>query len=75
MGILLSLMTLFFGFGMEGVFGAAKEVPKNDLKSLPKAAPPEIHKADDAKMSATIEKACALLRRPPQFILIASIFR
>ena len=63
MGTLLSLMTILFGFGMGGVFGAAEETLKNDLKTRAKSAPAEIYKADEAKMTATIDKAWAYYKR------------
>lgn len=62
-GILLSLLTILFGFGMGGVFGAAEEMLKNDLKTRAKAAPLETYKSDEAKMAATIDKAWAYYKR------------
>ncbi|MEH0154944.1 hypothetical protein V6R21_12435 [Limibacter armeniacum] len=62
-GILMSMLTILFGFGMGGVFGAMEDDLKGYLKSEGKAALTEQYQGDEAKMNAVVSKSWAYFKR------------
>lgn len=62
-GVLLSLLTILFGFGLGGVFGAAEDSLKNDLKTRGQAVLATAYNNDPAKLTSTLDKAWAYYKR------------
>ncbi|GAA4837684.1 hypothetical protein [Algivirga pacifica] len=62
-GLILSLLTILFGFGMGGVFGAMEDDIKGHLKAEGQAALETVYKGDEAKMKATVSKSWSYFKR------------
>lgn len=62
-GVLLSLLTVLFGFGIGGVFGAMEDALKDDLKARAEVGLRTVYGGDTAKLTATVDKAWAYYKR------------
>jgi uncharacterized membrane protein YebE (DUF533 family) len=63
LGLLLCLLTVFFGFALGGAFGAAEDGLKADLKSRGEAVLASAYQNDPAKLTSTIDKAWSYYKR------------
>ncbi|MHB8879616.1 MAG: hypothetical protein ACYC8T_38470, partial [Myxococcaceae bacterium] len=62
-GAVLALVTILFGFGMGGVFGAFEAPLKGGLSARAAAAPPSIYAGDAAKMKSVVDKSWSYYKR------------
>jgi hypothetical protein len=62
-GLVLSLLTILFGFGLGGAFGAAEDSLKQRLRDGASGAKDTIYAGDEAKMNAVVDKSWAYLKR------------
>lgn len=62
-GVLLSLLTLFFGFALGGVFGGAEDWLKGDLKSRGEAVLDTAYNGDLAAMAKVTDKSWVYYKR------------
>ena len=62
-GIVFSLLTLLYGFGLGGVFGAFEDNIKGHLKDEAKRVLDSAYKSDEAKMSQIIDKSWTYFKR------------
>ncbi|MGQ3685833.1 MAG: hypothetical protein ACUBOA_12640 [Candidatus Loosdrechtia sp.] len=63
LGILLSLVTLFYGFGMGAVFGISEDRIKESLKASAREVYDTVYKGNTAEMSKTTDKSWAYFKR------------
>lgn len=62
-GALLALLTVLFGFGLGGVFGAFEGPLKADLVAGAEAVKETAYKGDAAKMKAVVDKSWSYYKR------------
>jgi hypothetical protein len=62
-GLMLSLLTIFFGFGVGGLFGAIEDTLKGRLQSNADAAAESVYGGDEAKKKAVVDKSWSYLKR------------
>ena len=62
-GLLLALLTLCFGFGMGGAFGAIEDSMKDGLSSSAEAVLDTVYAGDRAKMDAVVKKSWVYYKR------------
>lgn len=62
-GIVLSLITLLFGFGLGGAFGAFEDGIKGSLKSSAEAVKGSVYEGDEAAMGKITSKAWTYYKR------------
>ncbi len=62
-GTLLALITLLWGFGMGGVFGAFEHGIKDHLSAAAEAAAPGVYGGDEAKKKKVTAKAWVYFKR------------
>ena len=62
-GILLSLLTLLFGFILGGLFGAVEDKIKGHLKDDAQAVFDTVYKGDSVKMKKVTDKSWVYLKR------------
>lgn len=62
-GIVLSLLAVFFGFMLGGLFGGLEESLKGDLKSRAETALESAYGGDRTKLTATVDKAWVYYQR------------
>jgi hypothetical protein len=62
-GLLLAVLTLCFGFGMGGAFGAAEDDMKAGLAASGAAALVQVYQGDEAKMNAVVKKSWVYYKR------------
>lgn len=62
-GIFLALLTLAYGFGLGGVFGAFEDDIKGHLKSEAKNVAASIYQHDAVKMKSTLDKSWVYFKR------------
>lgn len=62
-GILFSMLTILYGFGMGGVFGAMEDDLKGYLKSEGKAALEVQYKGNEATMNKVVSKSWSYFKR------------
>jgi hypothetical protein len=56
-GVVLALLTLFYGFGLGGAFGAAEDSIKGSLTASAAAVKDSVYSGDDAAMGKVTSKA------------------
>lgn len=62
-GLVLSLLTVLFGFGLGGVFGAFEDSLKGNLRSRAEAVRESVYGNDEAKLQATVDKSWTYYKR------------
>jgi len=62
-GIVLSLITLLFGFGLGGAFGAFEDSIKDSLNASAEAVKDSVYDGDDAAMGKVTSKAWTYYKR------------
>ncbi len=62
-GVLLALLTIFFGFGIGGAFGAFEEPMKKGLADRAAAVLDTVYKGDAAKAKSVVDKSWAYYKR------------
>ncbi len=62
-GILLAIITLIYGFGLGGAFGAFEDNIKGHLKSEAKRVLATTYKGDEAKMKKITDKSWVYFKR------------
>lgn len=62
-GALFALLSLLYGFGLGGVFGAAEDSIKGHLKSQAEAVFDTTYQSDAAKMAAVTSKSWSYFKR------------
>jgi hypothetical protein len=62
-GLILALLTLCFGFGLGGAFGAIEDSLKEGLSSSAEAALDSVYGGDRAKMDAVVKKSWVYYKR------------
>jgi hypothetical protein len=62
-GTLLALLTILFGFGFGGVFGAFEEPLKADLSARAETVRESVYAGDTAKMKSVIDKSWSYYKR------------
>lgn len=62
-GLLLSLLCVFFGFGLGGLFGGAEDMLKGELAQRATAAQDTMYGGDVAKVKAVQERAWTYFKR------------
>ena len=62
-GLVLALLTLCFGFGMGGAFGAIEDSMKDGLASSAEAALETAYGGDRARMDAVVKKSWVYYKR------------
>lgn len=62
-GVLLSLLTIFFGFALGGLFGGIEDTLKGRLKNSAAAALDTKYGGDEAKAKAVVDKSWIYLQR------------
>lgn len=62
-GLLLSLLTILFGFVLGGLFGGLEDVLKGRLQANADAAEASVYTGDDAKKKAVLDKSWNYLQR------------
>lgn len=62
-GLVLALLTILFGFGMGGVFGAFEEPLKAGLQARADAVADAMYGGDKAKIKAVVEKSWTYYKR------------
>ncbi|NIT55204.1 MAG: hypothetical protein GWN00_02825 [Aliifodinibius sp.] len=62
-GILLALLTLTYGFGLGGVFGAFEEDIKTHLKTKAQDVKDSIYHGDDDKIKSILDKSWVYFKR------------
>lgn len=62
-GVLLSLLTIFFGFALGGLFGGIEDTLKGRLKSSAAAVLDTAYGGDEAKAKAVVDKSWIYLQR------------
>lgn len=62
-GIVLSLITLLFGFGLGGAFGAFEDKIKGSLASSAMAVKDSVYNGDEAAMGKVTSKAWTYMKR------------
>ncbi|MGF1533655.1 MAG: hypothetical protein ACFCUI_08120 [Bernardetiaceae bacterium] len=61
--LILSVLAIFFGFGLGGVFGAAEDALKDDLKHRAEAVRESVYGGDEEKLSKTVQKSWTYYKR------------
>ena len=62
-GVLLALLTIFFGFGIGGAFGAFEEPMKKGLADRAAAVLDTVYKGDAAKAKSVVDKSWVYYKR------------
>ncbi len=62
-GLVLSLLTILFGFGLGGVFGAAEKNVKGHLKAQGQSVLDTVYKGDTAAMEKVTKKSWVYFKR------------
>jgi hypothetical protein len=62
-GLVLALLSVLFGFGLGGVFGANEEAIKGRLESSGMAVLDDVYTGDVAKKDAVVAKSWAYMKR------------
>ena len=62
-GIVLSLLTIAFGFGFGGAFGAAEDALKDHLKGKAQPVLSTVYKGDEAEMKKVLDKSWTYFKR------------
>ena len=62
-GIVLALITLCYGFGLGGAFGAFEDNIKDHLKSEAKSVLSDVYKGDEGKMKKIASKSWVYFKR------------
>lgn len=62
-GVFLALLSLLFGFGLGGVFGAAEDSIKGHLEAEAQAVLATVYHGDQAKMDKTLSKSWTYFKR------------
>ena len=62
-GVFFALLSLLFGFGLGGVFGAAEDSIKDHLEGQGRAVFETVYNGDQAKMDATRSKSWTYFKR------------
>lgn len=62
-GLLLSLLTILFGFGLGGLFGAIEDTLIGRLEAGAEAVKASAYAGDDAKAKAVVSKSWTYLKR------------
>jgi hypothetical protein len=62
-GVLFAVLTLLFGFGLGGAFGAAEDSLKGHLKAKAEAVKDTIYEGDEAKLGKVTGKSWTYLKR------------
>ena len=62
-GVVLSVLTLLYGFGLGIAFGAAEDSIKGTLQSRGEAVLETAYESDKAKMNATVKKSWVYFKR------------
>ncbi len=62
-GLLLSLLSILFGFGFGGVFGIMEDSLKDDLARRAEQVRDSVYEGDDAKMKAVTDKSWSYYKR------------
>lgn len=62
-GLLLSLLTILFGFGLGGLFGAIEKTLVGRLEASAQAVKDSVYGGDEAKMKAVVSKSWNYLKR------------
>jgi hypothetical protein len=62
-GLTLALLTLLFGFGLGGVFGAAEDTIKGGYRASGEAALATVYGGDATKLKGVLEKSWAYSKR------------
>lgn len=62
-GLLFALLTLVYGFGLGGAFGAFEDNIKRHLNKKARMALDTVYKGDEAKMKKTADKSWVYLKR------------
>ena len=62
-GVSLALATIFFGFGLGGVFGAFEGPLKNSLSERAAAVADSVYGGDAAKMNSVVDKSWSYTKR------------
>lgn len=62
-GMVLALMTLFYGFGMGAAFGVAEDGLKGSLKASAREVYETVYKGDTAEMSKITDKSWVYFKR------------
>jgi len=62
-GLILALLTVLYGFGLGGVFGAAEDSIKGTLAARGEAALSTAYSGDEAKMKAVVSKSWTYFKR------------
>lgn len=62
-GIVLALLTLFYGFGLGAAFGVAEDGLKGSLKASAQEVFENVYKGDKAEMSKVIDKSWTYFKR------------
>lgn len=62
-GIVLALLTISFGFGLGGVFGAMEDPLKEGLRASALAVRDTVYRGDDAKIQEVLSKSWSYYKR------------
>ncbi len=62
-GIILALLTILFGFGLGGAFGAAEDSIKSYLNGSAEAVFESVYGGDSGKKEAVVQKSWAYMKR------------
>ena len=62
-GALLALLTILFGFGVGGAFGAFEDPLKADLSARAEAVRDSVYAGDAAKMKSVVDKSWSYYKR------------
>ncbi len=62
-GLLLSLLTMLFGYGLGGAFGAKEAAIKSHLQSSADAVKDSVYSGDTAKLKKTVKKSWVYCKR------------
>lgn len=62
-GLLLALITILFGFGVGGAFGAFGQPMRGGLSESARAVRDSVYGGDDAKMKAVVDKSWSYYKR------------
>jgi len=62
-GVVLALLTVLFGFGFGGAFGAFEDALKGGLTARAEAVRDTVYRGDEAKMKTVVDKSWAYYKR------------
>jgi hypothetical protein len=63
LGVALSLLAIFLGFTLGGVFGIAEDALKGHLKASAEAVRDTVYRGDDEAMRQTLDKSWTYMKR------------